>query len=283
MSALAQRSLKNKRLGLIGAGNMGEALIKALRVKAQGSRVKVFDTNLKRRKYIRQCYKIDIARNNIALVKESDIVILAVKPQDMALVFKELTLKPHPDILRNLFISIAAGVTTRYIEDKLGKVKVIRVMPNMAITVGEAISAIATGRFATKDDLQIVKAIFELAGKTVEVKEELMDAVTAMSGSGPAYFFYIMNSLINSGISLGLDAENSKQLVIQTALGAVRILQESNESFESLIRRVASKGGTTEAALRIFKERKLERIIKEAVLACAKRSEELSCLYSHNF
>ncbi len=210
--------------------------------------------------------------DNITVARRSDIIILAVKPQDIGEVLKEI--KPY--VKEKLIISIAAGVTTFSIEKALPGARVIRVMPNMPAMVGKGISAISCGRFATRRDLKITFRIFSNLGEIIEVKEKMMDAVTAVSGSGPAYYFLFTYLLAKAAEASGLKKSIALKLARATFIGAAEVIRSRKLSMEELVKKVASKGGTTEAALKVFKQEKLEAIIKKAVKHAAHRSNNLT-------
>ena len=239
---------------IIGAGNMGMAI---------ASRIK--DKALLSDKYKR-------ISDNITVAKRSGIIILAVKPQDIGEVLKEI--KPY--VKGKLIISIAAGVTTRSIEKALPGVRVIRVMPNMPAVVGKGISAVSCGKYATRRDFKIAFSVFSALGEVIEVKEKMIDAVTAVSGSGPAYYFLFTYLLAKAAEASGLEKSIALKLARATFIGAAEVLKSSKLSTEELVKKVASKGGTTEAALEVFKQKKLEAIIKKAVKQAAHRSKNLT-------
>ena len=241
-------------IGIIGAGNMGMAI--ASRIK---DRVLLSDKNKR-------------ISDNVTVAKRSNIIILAVKPQDMAEVLKEI--KPY--VKEKLMISIAAGVTTSSIEKALGKVRVIRVMPNMPAMVGKGISAITRGRFSRPSDLKITFGIFLKVGDVVEVKENMMDAITAVSGSGPAYYFLFTHLLAKAGEASGLRRDLAMKLAKATFIGAAEIACHNDLSMEEFVKKVASKGGTTEAALKVFKSKKIEGIIKQAVKSALLKSSNIT-------
>ena len=214
----------NKKVGIIGCGNMGEALLGRLsEILERSTSLMVSERDAARRDYIQAKFKMVVEMDNNRLIKYSDVVILAVKPDDFEKLFDEICPSLSAD---KLLISIAAGVRTGYIE-QLAKerVPVVRVMPNMAALIGEAISSISPGRYAKRQDIKIAEEIFSTIGDVVEVDEELVDAVTAVSGSGPAYFFYLVESLIEAAKDLGLGEEVAKRLVKKTALGSAKLLE----------------------------------------------------------
>ena len=196
---------------------------------------------------------------------------MAVKPQDVVGVLEEI----KPCVKEKLIISIAAGITTLFIEKALGRTRVIRVMPNMPAMVGKGISAISRGRFANAEDSKIASRIFLNLGEAIEVKEKTMDAVTAVSGSGPAYYFLFTYLLVKAAEANGLKKDIALKLAKATFIGAVEIMKYKNLSIGQLVKKVASKGGTTEAALKVFKKENLEAIIKKAVTQATYRSKQL--------
>jgi len=252
-------------IGIIGAGNMGRAI--ALRIN---KKILISDIETRRTHSIKS-RRILIAGSNIDLTRRSSIIILSVKPQHIVGVLKEI----RPYLKRKLLISIAAGVETRLIERLAGKAKVIRVMPNMPLQVCKAISAITRGRFAGKKDLEKAVSIFSKMGEVIQVKEKFMDAVTAVSGSGPAYYFLFTDILKKAATSAGLKKDLAQRLAIATFIGSAASADAAHISMEDFVKKVASKGGTTEAALKVFKNRRLEAIVKEAVRAANNRSRYL--------
>jgi len=266
----------NKKIGIIGCGNMGEAILNRLsNILEKSTSIMVSEQDSARRDYIQKKYKIIVEIDNNAVVKYSDVIILAVKPKDFGKILREEVCR---GISKNkLLISIAAGVTTKYIENIVGKdIPVIRVMPNMPAVIGEAISSISRGTSAGDKETELAKEIFSAIGEVVEVDENLMDSVTAISGSGPAYFFYLMEALIEAARELGLDEETAKKLVLKTAVGSAKLVEALKEEPHILRKKVTSKGGTTEAALKVFDKRIVKSIIHDAVKAAHKRSKEIS-------
>jgi len=262
------------RIGIIGGGNMGEALLKGLLEKRVVRRrnLLVGELDATRRTYLRRRYGVHAISDNRRVVRRCDLLILAVKPQEFQKLFEEIG--PPPKGKR--FISIAAGIPTRWIEKRSGKAPVIRVMPNLAARVGESISALAKGRFAKRSHLEEARTIFGAVGETVVVPERRLDAVTALSGSGPAYVAYLARVLMKAGETVGLPKPLSKRLVLQTFLGSSRYLIEEEIDPDRFIQKVASKGGTTEAAFLILNRGGLPRLFQRALQAAARRSRQLS-------
>jgi len=253
-------------IGIIGVGNMGKAIASRL-----NKRMLISDANVRKLRSAKKKNTL-IAKNNIGLAKQANIIILAVKPQNIARVLKEIA----PFSKGKLIISIAAGIKTKIIERRLGKARVIRVMPNMPAIIGRGISALAKGRSASKKDLAAARTIFLSLGEVVEVRESLIDAVTAVSGSGPAYYFLLAEAMQKGAAALGLNKRLASQLAKATFIGAAEVAKNTDISATDFIKKVASKGGTTEAALKTFKKTGFERIVKQALEAARNRSRHLS-------
>lgn len=270
-----------KTIGIIGFGNMGSAIAERL-----DRPLSVFDVDTLKTSNLRDT--IRVALSAALVVQESEIIILAVKPQDVALLLD--TIRKPAKGEDKLFISIAAGITTGYLESVLGNVRIIRTMPNAPVEIGEGMIALSKGSYATDGDLQLAREeIFGRLGKTLVVKEEMLNAVTAISGSGPAYVCYFLEreginpetekknqflkELIGAAQGLGFSFEEATLLASQTYEGTVRFLKEANIAPSQLRERVTSRGGTTEAALR---ELKNGHSLKEAVKAAWQRAKELS-------
>lgn len=269
------RYLKGKRIGIIGLGNMGSAILNGLISSGAVSKTSVigFDKELSKRAAAKEKYSILISRSVLEVLTHCDIIIIAVKPQNIDEVLKEVSFYGKD----KLYISIAAGITTLRIEKGLGgKPRVVRVMPNTPALVGEGISALCKGRYALKSDLKTADEIFSSVGEAVELKERYFDVVTALSGSGPAYFFYLKEALIEAAVRLGMDRVTAKKLVLKTALGSARLLLESGYEPGLLRQHVTSKGGTTERAIRVFEKAKFKSIVERAIIAAVQRSKELS-------
>lgn len=266
----------DRKIGIIGCGNMGEAIFSRLAgVLEKSTSLMVSEYDAKRREFLQDKYKIIVEIDNSKLVKWADVIILAVKPKDFENVLKDAVCCGASS--DKLIISIAAGITTKYIESMVGKdVPVVRVMPNMPAVIGEAVSAISAGTAADSSDMKLAEEIFSLIGDVVRVEEKLIDAVTAVSGSGPAYFFYLIEALTEAAINAGLDSATAQRLVFKTALGSAKLIYALKEDPAELRRRVTSKGGTTEAAIKVFEAKDFRKIVNGAVKKACKRSKELS-------
>ncbi len=202
-------------------------------------------------------------------------LLLSVKPQQMAGALASLSEELAAD---TLIISIAAGISSAFIEEHLGKRsawRVVRTMPNTPMLVGQGMVALSRGRHGTSDDIAEARRLFESAAQVVEVPEALMDAVTAVSGSGPAYVFYLVERMIQAGVELGLSPHDARQLAVQTTAGAAAMLASSSDAAADLRRKVTSPGGTTQAAITHLDEKRVGEAIVEAVKAAARRSKEL--------
>ena len=265
-----------KKIGIIGCGKMGEALLSRLSKSVEKSTsIMVSEQDTARRDYIQTKYKMIVEIDNNAVVKFADVIIIAVKPKDFDSVLKQEVCCGLSE--NKLLISIAAGITTKYIENTVGGgIPVIRAMPNMGAMIGESMTSLSRGISATDKDMQTALEIFALIGDAVEVDEKLVDAITAVSGSGPAYFFYMIEALIDAAVRVGLDQKTAVKLVLKTALGSAKLLEALKEDPAVLRKKVTSKGGTTEAALNIFEKKKFKNIVNDAVKAACKRSKELS-------
>jgi len=261
----------NKIVAFIGAGNMAEALIRGL-VAAKTGQIIATDVRAERLEQLHRAYGIETSTDNTQAAAKADIIVLAVKPQQMSVILKELKVRSS-----QLVISIAAGVKTSRIEHELGgEPRVVRTMPNTPALVGAGAAAVCKGRFATEDDLATAETILKAVGIVVRVEEKDLDAVTALSGSGPAYIFYMAEAMIAAGVEAGLPADVAKRLAVQTVFGAGALLAASGESPEQLRNRVTSPGGTTQAALKVMTERGFAKIVADAIQVAARRSRELS-------
>ena len=263
-----------RRLAILGAGVMGETLISGLlRSGWTADQIVATDRRVERQVELVARYGITMAENEQA-VAEADTVILVVKPQDMADLLDEIRESLKPD---TLVVSLAAGVDTESIEARLADgVAVVRVMPNTPAQVDEGMAAISAGAHSDQEHLDRVTEILSATGKVVTVPERYQDAVTAISGSGPAYLFFVVEAMIEAGVHLGLPRDIATQLVVQTMLGSAKLLRETGEHPTVLRERVTSPGGTTAAAVRQLEDHKVRAAFIGAMEAARDRSRELA-------
>jgi pyrroline-5-carboxylate reductase len=265
-------------IGFIGSGNMAEALIKGIINAKVYKPENIFISDIKpeRLKLISESYNVVPCDNNAALVAKVNILVLSVKPQNMTEALQSIKDAFKPD---TLVISIAAGIKVAKIANALGDIAIVRVMPNTPALISEGASALFANEKA-KTMLDKAKTIFSSVGKAAVVEDEdLIDAVTAVSGSGPAYYFLLMEEMIKAAVKLGLPETVAKDLVLQTAKGAGLLAIEAdkkNETPAELRRKVTSPGGTTEAALKVFAEGKISELISAAITRARDRGRELA-------
>jgi pyrroline-5-carboxylate reductase len=274
-------------IGFIGGGNMAEALIKGIITANlyEPENIFVSDIRPERPAFLAKEYHVQKVDTNAALVSKVDILVLSVKPQNMTEALASIKDALKPDAPRpsegrgKLVISIAAGIKVANITAVLGDIAIVRVMPNTPALIGEGASALFANDKA-KPMMERAMSIFSAVGKAVVVKTEgLIDTVTAVSGSGPAYYFLLMEEMIRAAGQLGLSEDVAKELVLQTAKGAALLATEADKRGESpaeLRRKVTSPGGTTEAALKVFAEGKISELISAAIERARDRSRELS-------
>ncbi len=276
--------LQEKKIGFIGSGNMGEALISGLVLSkaAKPENIICSDISEDTLEAIQNKYKVSTTTDNIEVARKSEIVIYATKPQILGSVLKETAGALDQS---KLVISIAAGVPLAAIALGLQKeLRLIRVMPNICAFVKESATAIAAGEFASKDDVALARAIFDSVGKTVFIQENvLMDAFTGLSGSGPAYIFIIVDAMADAGVKMGLSRKDSLFLSTQTVLGAAKLLLESKEHPGQLKDRVASPGGTAIAGIHTLEQGGLRTTMINAIEAATKRSKELGEMMVKDF
>lgn len=265
----------DKTIGFLGGGNMAEAILRGLisgnlvppnRIVTSGPRQERLD-------FLAETYGVRTTTSNVELVKQCDVVILAVKPQILPKVLREVSDELGAD---HLVISVAAGISIRSIETKLRSgVHVIRSMPNTPALVNAGATAIAPGEHASKDDLELGKAIFDAVGMTVILDEGQLDAVTGLSGSGPAYIFLILEALADAGVKVGLSRRNAQRLAAQTVMGSAKLLLDTDEHPGRLKDMVTSPGGTAIAGLHTLEEGGLRTTLINAVESATSRAREL--------
>jgi len=268
-------SVKGKKVGFLGAGNMGEAMIRGLLKAGIVPAEDIFatDVRLDRLQQLGKLYGIHTLSDNSLLVKRVDVVILAVKPQIIHSVLKEVAAAVNP---KKLVISVAAGVPTAVLHADLPKgVRLIRVMPNTPALVLEGATAVAKADGLQKGDLETAEEIFGAVGKVVVLEEEALDAVTGLSGSGPAYVALMIEALTDGGVKMGLDRLTAMTLAAQTVLGSAKLLIETGAHPGQLKDMVTSPGGTAIAGIAALEEGGVRRTLISAVERATLRSREL--------
>jgi len=270
-------SLKDARIGFVGGGAMAEALLAGLRAAGVGpGQMRAADPEAKRREHLAQHLGIATTAGNTEAVEGVDAVVLAVKPGVVPVVLDALR-AAGADTARPVWISIAAGVTLATLERGLGDAaRIVRAMPNSPAVVGEAATGLFGNARATADDLALARALFESVGTAWQApSEELLNAVTGLSGSGPAYVFALLEALIEAGRAEGLPRDACEALSFQTVYGAAKLARQSEHHPAELRRRVTSPGGTTHAGLAVLEERGFGEAIAAAVAAATRRASEL--------
>lgn len=266
--------MSEKLLALLGTGVMGETLLAGLLTAGwDPTKIVVTDRRPERRRELEQRYGVRVTEN-AAAAAEADTIIVVVKPQDVPGLMTEIA----PDIRSDaLVVSLCAGVGTSMFEEILPDgVAVVRVMPNTPAQVSEGMAAISAGKWASAEQLGEVASIMSATGRVVTVPESYQDAVTAVSGSGPAYLFYVVEAMIDSGVQLGLPRDIATELVVQTMLGSAKLLRETGEHPTKLRERVTSPGGTTAAAIRELERHSVRSGFMGAIEAARDRSRALA-------
>ena len=260
-------------IAILGGGKIGEALLSGLLRGERGAAdVVVSEKHPERAAYLSQTYGVQVTDVGGA-VKQATTLLIAVKPQDIDTLLAEIAATIEP---RHVVVSVAAGVTTRHIERALPDgIAVVRCMPNTPALVDQAMTAVAGGAHAADEHLAMAESLLGAVGRVVRVPESQLDAVTALSGSGPAYFFYLVEAMIDAGILLGLPRALAAELIVQTAIGSATMLRDSGEHPVQLREAVTSPGGTTIAAIRELEVHGVRAALLAAIEAAARRSREL--------
>lgn len=266
----------NKIIGFIGVGNMASSIITGLlanNYKTKNIKISDVDENLLLARKT-QFNGIEGFDNNIELAKASDVLILAVKPNQIQNVCNKI----NSNTDNKLIISIAAGVRESDINNWLGNNRaIVRAMPNTPALVKSGASGLYANKYASDGDKQLAESILRAVGLTLWVDDEdKLDIITALSGSGPAYLFLLMEAMTKTAIELGLSKEQAHVLTVQTAVGASKIAEISDDDCRELRKKVTSPNGTTEAAIKIFKNKDFENIVKDAINAAHKRTKEIA-------
>lgn len=263
--------MKNPRIGFIGGGKMAEGILSAIAVK---SAVMIGEKLADRAEYLRSRYGVKATDDIRAVAGKSDLVFLAVRPQDVGEVALALRGTLGAD---KTLVSIVAGKKLAFLRSAFGrKVRLVRVMPNLALRAGEGMCAVTAPESTPKAAVDAVRKILDGAGKTVVLKEKDFDAVTALSGSGPAYFAYMEEAMAEAGEKLGLERDVARLLAGQTMYGTAKFLRESGMELEPFIAGVCTKGGTTAAGMEKLSAPQFKKIVFETLKAAAKRSRELA-------
>jgi len=263
------------RVGLVGAGNMAEALLRGLLGTGTVTAERCVVTNRRNDERLARLARewgVRTTRDKAELMRSVDVVVLAVKPADMREVLEEIA--PSASA-RHLVVSVAAGISLHAIEQALDGVPAIRTMPNTSTAVSASATALCAGRWADAEHLAVARRLFEAVGRVAIVPEPLFDAVTGLSGSGPAYVYLLAEAMVEAGVRAGLDGEVARDLVCQTVVGAGKMLAETGQHPTALRDRVTSPNGTTMAGLRVLEERGFAEAVHEAIERAAARSREL--------
>ena len=262
------------KIGFIGGGKMATAIMKGIINSnwCESKNIIVSDRNEDALNYLKENYAVQTTVNNMEVVKNSKILLFAVKPfvlRDVLEEIKSYITNEH------IIISIAAGISINTIEEIVGKIPVIRVMPNTPALVNEGMSAVCKGTYATDETSKIAVEIFNSVGKVVESEEKYIDIITAISGSGPAFYYYIIDEIAKAGEKLGLDYQTCLKLSTQTALGAAKMIMETDVTPEQLIINVTTPGGCTEVGNKVLKEQKISDILFDTIDLTKKKAFEL--------
>lgn len=267
---------KQYKLGVIGCGFMANAILKAV-VESEflrNRKILVSDTDGQKLEEIAEDLGVDVTTSNKEVAENCEFLLFAVKPQNFAQVAEDLKSLHHEKV-----ISIMAGVKKEVIKNSLGVglTKVARCMPNLPCSIGYGMMGVDMSDYnKDTDDTDFISNLFGCMGQVLSVNEEKMDAVTGISGSGPAYVFVFIDALISAGVENGLTVDEAKLLAVQTVIGSAGMVMETEKPMSELITSVCSKGGTTIEAIKVFEEKNFRGIISDAVAACVNRSKELS-------
>jgi pyrroline-5-carboxylate reductase len=271
-----ERTVKGKKIGIIGIGNIGRSLLQgllAVEMGRLGGKVFISDVKRENLQYFEAESRVVVCEDNKEVAKKSDVIILAVKPNDLRGVAEEIAPFVNDE---KMVVSVAAGVPTRMIEGYLGKGKrVIRVMPNIGARVGESVTAMCTGEFAGDDDEMMVKEILSAIGDVYSVKESYMDVITGLSGSGVAFFAVMIEAMADGGVYEGLPHDLALKISAKTALGAA-IMILAGDTPSSIEQMTASPGGTTMRGLYAMEARGIKAAIMKAVIEATTRAREIS-------
>lgn len=262
-----------KKIGFIGTGNIAQAMIKGLLASGFFDPGDIIGTGRtpKKLKTLEKEHRITTTTDNLAAAMSAETIVLAIKPQDMDGVMRMVA----SACKSKLIITLAAGVSTKHVEKMMRGARVIRAMPNLPVQVGEGATAICCGETATKKDVEYVKKLFEAIGHCVEVDEELMDAVTGLSGTGPMYIFIIIEALSDAGVRMGLPRDVANILSTQTVLGSAKMVRETTRHTSYLKDMVTSPAGTAISALHTIEKSGMRALLMDAVEIATTKSKDL--------
>ena len=268
------------RIGFLGAGSIVEAMLSGILKKGLLSPDRLLVSNRNNRERLEQladCYGVNFTQDKLEVARSSDILILAIKPKDAAEALRELRGVVHSG---QLVISVVAGVSTTLIGEWLGvNCPIVRTMPNTSSAVGLSATGLAANSFVTDDQLQQAIRLFEAIGTVYEVAEEELDIITGLSGSGPAYIYYLVEAMMAAGATAGLDREMARQLTLQTVIGAAHMLLDTRAEPAILRQQVTSPGGTTQAGLEVLEAYQFQQGVTAAILRATERSREMGAQY----
>ena len=267
--------MNRNTLAVIGVGNMAKAIVEGvLRSGIDLSRIVLYDVNEAQYPSLtRLSNKITVATSILEAAEMSDTVLLSVKPQNYSEVLS--VLKSADGCKEKLYISIGAGISTEYVKNILGDVAVLRVLPNVPMLIGKGVSVICRNADVSPSDFSFVKGVFEAAGSVIEIEENEMNRIIGVTSSSPAYVFKFIDAIYNGALAQGLDTDGLLEAICDMVIGSAMMLKGAKESPKELISKVASKGGTTEKALTTLDAYDFDKALKEAMLACTSRADEL--------
>ncbi|NRR04257.1 pyrroline-5-carboxylate reductase [Brevibacillus sp. RS1.1] len=268
------------RIGFLGAGSIVEAMLSGIGKKGllPSERISVTNrNNMERLEQLANDYGVTVTQDKFDVVRSSDILILAIKPKDAAEALLDLRGVVRSD---QLIISVIAGVSTSLIGEWLGaECPIIRTMPNTSSAVGLSATGLCANPFVQKEHRELATKLFEAIGTVYEVAEEELDIITGLSGSGPAYIYYLVEAMMGAGAKAGLDREMARQLTLQTVIGAAHMLLDTREEPSILRQKVTSPGGTTQAGLEVLEAYQFQEAVTVAILRAAERSREMGAQY----
>ena len=265
-----------ERLGFIGCGNLAGSIVKGLRQSGNLAVINLYDLFEEKPRELAQLYMANVC-SLAEVINNSEVIVLAIKPKDISALLADLGTY---NLAGKLIITVAAGIGLEYYERKLPGKAFVRVMPNTSSAVLHSISGLAKGKYVSPSQAESAENVFSALGKVLWVKDSEINAVTAVSGSGPAYFYLLTEYMAQAGEQLGLSKEQATVLAVETLVGAGKMLAETGKEPADLRKAVTSPNGTTHAAICSFEQAGLESIVFEAMQACQKRAEEMENEYS---